>query len=95
MKKRIRQLRSKATRAFNTQYGTPTNTASPQRVPRGSSNGSASAVAATLVEAGSLFMVTGRAMDDQQWMAYSKRLSRTAEVALFNTCDDKHADFDK
>lgn len=38
--------------------------------------------AATLVEAGNLLMVEGRAKDNKQWMAYAQRLSKTAEVAL-------------
>ena len=38
--------------------------------------------AATLMEAGNILMLEGRAKDDKQWMEYSKRFSRTAEVAL-------------
>ncbi len=47
--------------------------------------------AATLVEAGNLLMVEGRAKDDKQWMAYSQRLSRMAEVAL-KAAQDKNKD---
>jgi cytochrome c556 len=36
-------------------------------------------------------MVTGRAKDDKQWMAYSQRLSRMAEVAL-KAAQDKNKD---
>jgi len=51
--------------------------------------------AATLVEAGNLLMVEGRAKDDKQWIAYSQRLSRTAEVALKAALDkNKDALFD-
>lgn len=47
--------------------------------------------AATLIEAGNLLMVEGRAKDNKQWMEYSKRLSRTAEVAL-KAAQDKNKD---
>ena len=47
--------------------------------------------AATLVETGNLLMVEGRAKDDKQWIAYSQRLSRTAEVAL-KAAQDKNKD---
>ena len=47
--------------------------------------------AATLVEAGNLLMVDGRAKDDKQWMAYSQRLSRMAVVAL-KAAQDKNKD---
>ena len=38
--------------------------------------------AATLIESGNLLMAQGRAKDDKQWVEYSQRLSRTAEIAL-------------
>ncbi len=38
--------------------------------------------AATLIESGNLLMAQGRAKDDKQWVEYSQRLSRTAELAL-------------
>jgi len=38
--------------------------------------------AAILMESGNILMLEGRAKDDKQWMEYSKRFSRTAEVAL-------------
>jgi hypothetical protein len=38
--------------------------------------------AAILVEAGNLLMIEGRTKDDHQWMAYAKKLSLKAEVAL-------------
>jgi len=47
--------------------------------------------AATLVEAGNLLMLAGRAKDDKQWMTYSQRLSRTAEIAL-KAAQDKNKD---
>jgi hypothetical protein len=47
--------------------------------------------AATLVESGNLLMLEGRAKDGKQWMEYSKRLSRTAEVAL-KAAQDKNKD---
>jgi hypothetical protein len=51
--------------------------------------------AATLVEAGNLLMIEGRAKEGNQWMEYSKRLSRTAEIALKATQDkNKDALFD-
>jgi hypothetical protein len=50
--------------------------------------------AATLVEAGNLLMVEGRAKDNKQWMTYAQRLSKTAEVALKAAQDkDKEALF--
>ncbi len=51
--------------------------------------------AATLMEAGNILMLEGRAKDDKQWIEYSKRLSRTAELALKATQDkNKEALFD-
>ena len=51
--------------------------------------------AATLMEAGNILMLEGRAKDDKQWMEYSKRFSRTAEVALKAAQDkNKEALFD-
>jgi hypothetical protein len=47
--------------------------------------------AATLVEAGNLLMIEGRAKEGNQWMEYSKRLSRTAEIAL-KAAQDKNKD---
>jgi len=38
--------------------------------------------AATLIESGNLLMAQGRVKDDKQWVEYSQRLSRTAEIAL-------------
>ena len=38
--------------------------------------------AATLIESGNLLIAQGRAKDDKQWVEYSQRLSRTAEIAL-------------
>jgi hypothetical protein len=38
--------------------------------------------AATLVEAGNLLMMEGRAKDGKEWMAATRRLSATAEKAL-------------
>lgn len=51
--------------------------------------------AATLVEAGNLLMIEGRAKDDKQWMDYAKQLSKASELALKATQDkDKDALFD-
>lgn len=51
--------------------------------------------AATLVEAGNILMLEARVRDDKQWIEYSQRLSRTAELALKATQDkDKEALFD-
>ena len=47
--------------------------------------------AATLVEAGNLLMIEGRAKEGDQWIEYSKRLSRTAEIAL-KAAQDKNKD---
>lgn len=47
--------------------------------------------AATLVEAGNLLMIEGRSKEGNQWMEYSKRLSRTAEIAL-KAAQDKNKD---
>ena len=38
--------------------------------------------AATLVEAGNLLMIEGRAKDSKEWMAAAQRLTATAETAL-------------
>ena len=38
--------------------------------------------AATLVEAGNMLMIEGRARDDGEWMASAKRLSAAGETAL-------------
>lgn len=38
--------------------------------------------AATLVEAGNLLMLDGRARGGQEWMAHARRLSDSAQVAL-------------
>ena len=38
--------------------------------------------AATLIEAGNLLMLEGRAMDQQKWMASARRLSRAGALAL-------------
>ena len=37
---------------------------------------------ATLIEAGNLLMLEGRAKDNGEWVKYAQRLSNTAEVAM-------------
>ena len=37
---------------------------------------------ATLIEAGNLLMLEGRAKDNTEWVKYAQRLSNTSEVAL-------------
>jgi len=37
---------------------------------------------ATLIEAGNLLMLEGRAKDNAEWVKYAQRLSNTAEVAM-------------
>jgi len=37
---------------------------------------------ATLIEAGNLLMLEGRAKDNTEWVKYAQRLSNTAEVAM-------------
>jgi hypothetical protein len=51
--------------------------------------------AATLVEAGNMLMLDGRAKDNKQWASYAKHLSKSAETALNATqAKDKDALFD-
>ncbi|QWD74237.1 cytochrome c [Polynucleobacter sp. TSB-Sco08W16] len=51
--------------------------------------------AATLVEAGNLLMIEGRAKDNKQWMDFANQLSKASELALKATQDkDKDALFD-
>jgi len=47
--------------------------------------------AATLVEAGNLLMMEGRAKDNKEWMAAARRLSTSAEQAL-KAAEAKNAD---
>jgi hypothetical protein len=51
--------------------------------------------AATLVEAGNLLMIEGRAKDNKQWMDFANQLSKASELVLKATQDkDKDALFD-